>query len=146
MLNFRKMAETDLNIIAAMEADMFSDAWSEQALRETSAHPHADILIAFKQQQILGYVIFYHVLDEGEIARIAVAKGHRRQGVGRALLDETCRLCKELKITTLQLEVRESNQSARSFYENYGFNEDGLRKNFYQMPQEHAVLMSKSVG
>ena len=38
--------------------------------------------------QLLGYVIFYYVLDEGEIARIATSPQHRRQGVAVRLLEK----------------------------------------------------------
>ena len=44
------------------------------------------------------------------------------------------------------LDVRESNQAARKFYEQYGFKKDGIRKSFYERPIEDAVLMSKQIG
>jgi len=44
------------------------------------------------------------------------------------------------------LDVRESNESARAFYKSMGFEVDGVRKNFYEMPKENAVLMSKVLG
>jgi ribosomal-protein-alanine N-acetyltransferase len=54
--------------------------------------------------------------------------------------------CEEKGITRLMLDVRESNESARAFYKSLGFEEDGIRKNFYEMPKENAVLMSKVLG
>ena len=84
-------------------------------------------------------------MDEAEIARIAVSPALRRQGVGRGLLDYTCKCCLEERIGRLLLDVRESNQGAVAFYRQYGFAEDGIRRNFYDNPQENAVLMSKTL-
>ena len=94
----------------------------------------------------VGYCIVYHVLDEGEIARVAVDSSCRRQGVGRKILDQVSDICAEKGVTRLLLDVRESNVAARTFYQSYGFQEDGIRKNFYDTPKEHAVLMSKVLG
>ena len=38
------------------------------------------------------------------------------------------------------LEVRQSNQSARSLYRKFGFVEIGLIRNYYPNPPEDAVL------
>ena len=96
--------------------------------------------------KVAGYCIVYFVLDEGEIARIAVDTSCRRQGVGCKILNQVNQICVEKGITRLMLDVRESNESARKFYLSYGFQEDGIRKNFYDMPKEHAVLMSKDIA
>ena len=49
--------------------------------------------------QLLGYVIFYYVLDEGEIARIATSPQHRRQGVAVRLLEKMRAFSYEQNIT-----------------------------------------------
>ena len=51
----------------------------------------------------------------------------------------------KLGIAILFLEVRESNVAARTLYKSLGFTEDGIRKNFYEKPAEHAILMSKTL-
>ena len=53
--------------------------------------------------------------------------------------------CEEHKMEKLLLDVRESNEAARSFYTKNGFVEDGIRQGFYVNPSEDAVLMSKTV-
>lgn len=139
---FRKMIDADVERVAELEKNIFSDAWTSKSIYETSGQQQAFIVVAEEKGEIAGYCIVYYVLDEGEIARIAVDDRYRRQGVGRGLLDYTCECCREKCVERLLLDVRESNESARAFYKNYGFEEDGIRKNFYEMPKEHAVLMS----
>lgn len=146
MLVFRNIEETDVSGIAELERNIFSDAWTNKSIAETIKQPQAFITVAEENGEIAGYCIIYYVLDEGEIARIAVNERWRRRGVGRRLLDYTCECCREKHVERLLLDVRESNESARAFYKNYGFEEDGIRKNFYAEPREHAVLMSKTLA
>lgn len=94
---------------------------------------------------ILGYVIFYYVLDEGEIARIATSPEHRRRGVAAKLLEKMRAFSHDQNIIRWLLDVRKSNESAIHFYEAAGFARDGVRKNFYANPTEDAILMSCEV-
>lgn len=139
------MTEADIPAIAALEARTFSDAWTRQGIYETFCQKQAFITVADVEGEIAGYCIVYYAMDEGEIARIAVDEKVRRRGIGRGLLDYTCECCKEKQVERLLLDVRESNMDARAFYQMYGFEEDGIRKNFYEHPQENAVLMSKAL-
>jgi len=146
MLIVRNMIESDVESIATMESAVFSDAWTAKSIEDTYNQPQAFIVTAELDGKVAGYCIVYFVLDEGEIARIAVDNCFRRQGVGRKLLEQVERTCKEKGIIRLMLDVRESNESARAFYKSMGFEVDGVRKNFYEMPKENAVLMSKVLG
>lgn len=128
-----------------LEAEIFSDAWSENSIRETASQPHAVIFGEWEGDSLLGYLIFYFVMDEGEIARIAVAPESRRQGAGGRLLRQADAFCAERGIRRMLLDVRESNISAREFYEKHGFSQDGIRKKFYTDPQEDAILMSRKL-
>lgn len=159
MLIVQKAQYEDLSEIADLEKEIFSDAWSEKSLRETWNQKNAEIFIANNTKKdtlipptekeevkdrcrIAGYVIFYYVLDEGEIARIAVSPDLRRCGAATQIFKSLKEFCKEKEITKIMLEVRESNESARAFYKKCGFAEDGTRKNYYENPKENAVLMS----
>jgi ribosomal-protein-alanine N-acetyltransferase len=145
MLNVRNMTEADGQDVAKLEAEIFSDAWSEKSILDTLNQPQAFIVVAERENRIVGYCIVYFVLDEAEIARVAVDASQRQQGVGQELLKATCQICIEKGIERLLLAVRESNENARRFYQAFGFEVDGIRKNFYENPKEHAVLMSMSI-
>jgi len=145
MLNFRKADKKDILQIVELEKNTFSDAWSVQGVTDSYMQRQSFITVAEMEEKIVAYCIVYYVLEEGEIARIAVDKELRRQGIGRGLLDYTCSMCLEQQIERLLLDVRVSNRFARDFYERYGFQIDGMRKNFYKNPSEDAVLMSKSL-
>ncbi len=131
--------------LARLEREIFSDPWSESALMETLSQKQAVIFGAWIGAQPAGYIILYYVLDECEIARIAVSPVYRRQGAAGRLLKEAEEFCCTEKIETIFLEVRESNHAARSFYQKHSFKIDGIRKKFYTNPPEDAILMSRKL-
>ena len=142
---FRKGSKEDIKLIAELEARTFSDAWTENGVKETFEQTQAFITVAEVDGRFAGYCIIYYVMDEAEIARIATNEAVRRRGVGKGLLNHTCECCREKQIERLLLDVRESNEGAIAFYTNYGFQIGGIRKGFYEMPKEDAVLMSMSL-
>ena len=89
-----------------------------------------------------GYANFLHVLDEGDIGNVAVAPEYRRQGVADALLDALCARAAALDLAFLTLEVRLSNAPAIALYRKHGFQTVGQRRNYYQKPDEDALLMT----
>ena len=78
MLEVRKIDENDINKIAALEREIFSDSWSANAIGETLSQKNTVLLGAWQNEHLAGYLIVYYVLDEGEIARIAVDASCRR--------------------------------------------------------------------
>lgn len=146
MLTIRRMKESDIPEVARLEKEIFPDPWSEGAISETFEQEQTLLLVAYEDRKLIGYLILYFVLEEGEIARIAVIPECRRQGVGARMLLELEDLCEDNGITKLLLDVRESNETAISFYTSYGFVQDGVRRNFYSDPQEDGVLMSREIG
>ena len=142
----RETVMEDAAAIAEMEHQIFSDAWSEKSVLDTMNQKNAVCLTAEKAGRIIGYVLSYTAADEAEIARIAVAEEFRRQGTARALLRELENVCSSKGVKKLLLDVRESNREARAFYTDMGFQEDGIRRRFYENPQEDGILMSRELG
>lgn len=145
-MEIREIRTEDIAQIAKLEQEIFSDAWSDNAIRETWDQEQSIMSGAFESGQLKGYLIVYYVLDELEIARIAVSPSGRRQGIAGALLENLEKKSEELGIARWLLDVRENNQAAIALYKKYGFSEDGKRKNFYTNPTESAILMSRDTG
>ncbi|MBN6710286.1 ribosomal protein S18-alanine N-acetyltransferase [Haemophilus haemoglobinophilus] len=95
--------------------------------------------------KIVAFAICNLVLDEATLFNIAVDPEYQGQGLGKELLTELIKCLAERGIQTLWLEVRETNKKARLLYENLGFNEVDIRKNYYPLPdgkRESAVVMA----
>jgi [ribosomal protein S18]-alanine N-acetyltransferase len=95
---------------------------------------------------VLGYAVLWCVLDQGELANIAVRPELRGRGLGARLLDEVVAACRRRGVTKLYLEVRDSNDAALRLYERFGFREVGRRRSYYQEPREDARVMALELG
>lgn len=138
----REMRPEDVSSVAALEAECFSEPWSEQAFLDALKQPEALMMVAEDAQQIpVGYCGIYLSLDEGEITNVAVRPECRKQGIADAVLDAVFAEAQNRGAQKIYLEVRQSNIPAQKLYEKHGFTSCGIRKNFYRKPTEHAIVM-----
>jgi len=144
-MQIRPMTRNDCEQVAAIEAASFSMPWSLRAFTDTVEKENFRYFVAEDAGEILGYCGFLFVLDEAEIPNVCVKASARQHGVGKQMMKVLLEEAKNLGISMLFLEVRESNTAARTLYRSLGFEEDGIRKNFYEQPVENAVLMSKAL-
>lgn len=134
------MAERHLAALAEIEKNCFHAPWSEKMLREELGK--GIFLVAERDGQAVGYVGCQTVHDEGYITNVAVSPDCRRQGIGRALIEELAQRARAQGLSFVTLEARASNAPAIALYEGAGFDRVGMRKNFYTAPSEDAVLMT----
>lgn len=136
------MTQKDVPFVHHLCTCCFSRPWSLQALAEECEKQRSLILAAFHQQELVGLIHGNIVLDEANIHHLAVAAQMRRKSVGTRLLTKFLKLLEQRAVKTVHLEVRASNLSAQQLYQKQGFALVGRRKNFYDAPQEDALLMS----
>jgi ribosomal-protein-alanine N-acetyltransferase len=87
---------------------------------------------------LAGFLVWRTVAEgECEVLNLAVAPAFRRRGIARELLNPLL----TLRDAQVFLEVRESNEAARIFYNSMGFQEVGTRKLYYNFPVEAAIVM-----
>ena len=92
--------------------------------------------------RLAGYVGIWFQGDQAHITEIAVRESLRGQGIGELLLIGTVRAAYEQGLEEVTLEARVSNFIAQRLYDKYGFNEVGIRKNYYADNREDAVIMT----
>lgn len=138
----RKMTFEDAAAVAEMEHQIFTDKWTERGVLDSLENEQTICLAAEKAGKLIGYLFAYVAADEVDIARVAVVKESRKQGVGHGLMNELRCVAEKKGITKLLLDVRRSNSVAKTFYGKHGFVEDGIRPDFYENPEEDAILMS----
>lgn len=127
--------------VAEIEKSCFSLPWSEEAFYGEIDNPLATYVVAVEDKTVLGFAGVHIIAGEGYITNIAVSENARRRGIGEMMLGRIIDICKD-KCTFLTLEVRRSNTPAISLYEKLGFENLGIRKNFYEKPMEDAVIMT----
>lgn len=128
--------------IARLEELCFSEPWSEEGILE-AYRLGTRFFVAEADKKLIGYIGIKAVIDEGYITNIAVFPEFRRKGVAKALLNKVFAFAKEKVLSFVSLEVRPSNTAAVSLYEKAGFKEEGRRKDFYRLPREDALIMTK---
>jgi len=137
----RKTHESDIAEILDIERMSFTTPWSEAAFLNEIYHPHAISKVAVFENRVIGYIFARQILSDCHILNLAVHPRMRKRGIGTSLVEEVLAELKEQRCTFLYLEVRASNMEARKFYERFGFRPVGIRKNYYILPKEDAVVM-----
>ena len=137
----RAARHADIDAVLAIEHASFGDPWNRGAFADLVGDPRVAFLIADGGGAVLGYVVAWFVLDEGEIGNLAVARDARRRGIGARLLDGAIAAVRASDVDTLYLEVRDSNAAARALYASRGFVEVGRRRDYYRKPREDALVL-----
>ena len=91
---------------------------------------------------VAGYVGIWFQGDQAHITEIAVRESLRGRGIGELLLIGTVRAAYGQGLEEVTLEARVSNFIAQRLYDKYGFNEVGIRRNYYADNREDAVIMT----
>ncbi len=94
---------------------------------------------------IVGFFIYYNVLDEMHILDITVSKEMQSKGIGSLMLNTVIKKNSEAGIKHFFLEVRTSNIAAINLYKKFGFKIFLLRKNYYDDNGEDALCMVKEL-
>jgi ribosomal-protein-alanine N-acetyltransferase len=135
----------DVAEVAAMERRCYADPWPAAAFTSLPENPSVFFAVARSgvDGQLSGYVVAWHVMDEAELANLAVEPAARRRGVGSLLLDHMIDDAAGRGAARLFLEVRESNDAARRLYASRGFEEVGRRTKYYRSPDEDALILRR---
>ena len=134
-----------LESLERLERICFSRPWSRKMLAEELENQCAAFLVAEDAVtgNVLGYAGLLVAADEGYITNVAVDPSRRRQGVAAQLLRVFDDFARANRLAFLTLEVRPSNQAAIALYQGFGFTEAGRRRNYYDLPKEDALILTK---
>lgn len=137
-----------LEELEKLERLCFSQPWSRKMLAEELENQCAAFLVAQDGDtgKVVGYAGLLVVADEGYITNVAVFPEYRRRGVAAQLLSVFENFARGSHLAFLTLEVRPSNTAAIALYESFGFRQVGRRKNYYDLPKEDALILTKTYG
>ena len=141
MRMIRELDQADVAQVYAIECENFSQPWTRQALLGEIASERSHYLVALDDDEIIGYIGFWKIFDEGHITNVAVKKSFHNKGVGSQLVEGMLALGHGLGIDRYTLEVRVGNHPAIALYRKYNFENAGIRKGFYDLPKEDAMIM-----
>lgn len=141
----RAMRAEDVDAVVAIETEAFSSPWRRETFLELIGRRNLELLvIEHGSEGIVGYAVLWCILDQGELANLAIKPAMRGKGLGTRLLGRVVEVAREQGVETMYLEVRESNAAALELYRRFGFSQVGLRRGYYDHPKEDArILMAK---
>lgn len=146
----RRMRESDLSAVRTIEAQSFSNPWSDNTFRgeiqntsissplvvvRRSGHPVA------AGEEVVAYIVYWQIRDDVQINNVAVHPDCRGQGLGEAMMRFALAKVRAAGAAFVTLEVRQSNASAVNLYKKLGFDILGTRKHYYTNPDEDAHVM-----
>src|SRR5436190_491965 len=121
----------DIDAIHRLEVASFPSPWRREFFENELDSESRLHLVARKDGRVIGYVFAMWFFDEMHVNKIAVADPARRQGIAKALMQRCLEFARANSITTISLEVRQSNSGAQAFYDSLGFNAHYIRPRYY---------------
>ncbi|MBQ5866558.1 MAG: ribosomal protein S18-alanine N-acetyltransferase [Oscillospiraceae bacterium] len=138
-----KMLQCHVPQIAELEKLCFNDPWSENSIASELDNRLSCWLVVIADDKVVGYVGSQTVLGETDMMNIAIHPDYRKQGIATELISALIEALNERGSHSLMLEVRASNEPAKSLYLKMGFDVVGVRKNYYRNPREDALILRK---
>jgi ribosomal-protein-alanine N-acetyltransferase len=139
-------AEEDLAEVVKIENRCHLTPWTNKNFIDS--YDAKNLFKVLKNENdIIGYYIALFALDECELLNITITSELQKKGFGELMLKDLFSECREVNIVNIFLEVRKSNLLAIRLYKKNGFNEIGIRNNYYQNKdgKEDAILMGLAV-
>ncbi len=132
--------------IGVIERRNYEFSWTDGIFRDCvkSGYFCQRVLL---DDELIGYAVMQIAADEAHILNLCIDKPYQRKGFARELLGHMVRLAAQHRAQTVFLEARPSNPRAIELYERSGFNEIGVRKDYYDSAKgrENAIVMALTV-
>jgi len=140
---------TDAREIAEMSRDLIEHgltwSWTPARVQHYISGAESSVVVARREQRIAAFAIMHFGDDVAHLNLLAVSPEHRRQGLGRRLMQWLTATAIEAGVFRINLELRTHNQAAQVFYERLGFDQLGIVQGYYQ-GREAALRMSRRLS
>ena len=144
-ITIREMDRGHVPQVLEIERASYPAPWSESAFINEMTSGASVAIVALAGESVAGFAVGWTVADQVHIANIAVAAFYRRRGVGTGMMVWLLKEAGRRGCISSSLEVRESNQAARSMYRQLGYRSVAVRKTYYSDPREDAIVMVKDL-
>ncbi len=143
----RAMTRADLDEVSRIDAKSYPYPWTRGIFHDCLRIGYrCHVLIV--DQNLVGYSIVSHAMDEAHLLNLCIHPDNRRQGLARLMLDAVIREAQLGGADRIFLEVRPSNRAAVALYRRNDFRVIGRRPGYYPSEQgrEDAMVMVLHLG
>ena len=143
----RPMQESDLDAVLAIERRGYEFPWSRTIFEDCLRVSYSCWLLQWDGVSA-GHAVMSVAAGEAHILNLCVHPDLQQRGLGRFLLDHLLEVAASHLAQVMFLEVRPSNQAAHRLYAGAGFNEVGVRRNYYpaRIAREDAIIMARQLA
>lgn len=129
--------------ILRIENACFRSPWSIEIFeKDLTSNPCSRYLGLFDGETLIGYGCVWLMMEEAHVMSVCILEKYRGQGLGERLMKSLITLSAASGAMFMELEVRASNQAARSMYHKLGFIRVGFKKGYYEDTGEDAIVMA----
>ena len=127
----RPMREGDVAAVLAVELAAYEFPWTETILRDCLRVGYSCWVLT-TEQAVCGHAVM-GLMGPGEchVLNVCVRPDLQGRGFGRHLMVHLLESARGLGMNLMLLEVRPSNEPALALYRSLGFNELGVRRDYY---------------
>lgn len=141
-IQIRRLGPDDVDAVVAIESEAFTTPWQAETFTGLMDRDSVELLVMTDEETgVIGYAVLWCILDEGELANLALSPIRRGVGLGVHLLRHVLARARARGVRKVFLEVRASNARAIELYSRSGFADVGVRKDYYDGPREDARVM-----
>ena len=141
-MRIQKLRRRDLGKLLRIESAVFPEPWSPEVFNSELALRKGRLYrAAWDGDEIAGYIGFFVVDDEAHMTTVATAPPYQRSGVAITMIVDALRTLRSGGVQNVSLEVATNNEPAQSLYRRFGFAPVGVRKNYYPVTGQDALLM-----
>ena len=140
-MRVRLLEGADADAITALEEECFTDAWSPALMSQMFASEWDRIYVLEDEGKVIGYADVRNMYGDCDLMSICVTREARGRGGASLLMEHILEQARADDARQILLEVRRSNEAAIGLYRKFGFEELGVRRNYYANPVEDAVVM-----
>lgn len=122
-LYVRRLEDSDLPALVKLERETFPWLWWETSttLRHANQRPDTWVMVAYLDDELVGYLILAVRNTWGHLNRIGVHPAHQGNGLGRELLSVAIEEMARRGATTMGLNTQSDNTRSQHLYESCGF-------------------------
>ena len=143
-LQFATMRVTDVDEVTRIEHDAYPFPWTRGNFLDSLDSGYDAWVLREAGGRIAGYFLLMPVVDEVHLLNITVRPDLQGQGLGSRLMDKVRERAAATGMGSILLEVRPSNKHALAVYRHIGFEQIGMRRNYYPAgagSREDAIVM-----
>lgn len=141
-IEIRTLGPDDVDAVVEIETEAFTTPWKADTFKSLMDRDGVELIVMEDTTEgVIGYAVLWCILDQGELANLALSPLRRGTGLGSRLLQHVVDVASSRGVHKLFLEVRSSNSAAIDLYQRFGFADVGLRPAYYDNPREDARVM-----